>query len=54
MAGLRNLAIALVRLMGWTNIAAATNHYRAHPDHALQLLGLAIENASALPPGASQ
>ncbi|GAA2436636.1 ISAs1 family transposase [Actinomadura vinacea] len=42
MAGLRNLAIALVRLMSWTNIAAANDHYRANPDHALQLLDLAI------------
>ncbi|XRQ05933.1 ISAs1 family transposase [Actinomadura welshii] len=40
MAGLRNLAIALNHLMGWTNIAAANDHYRAHPDHALQLLDL--------------
>lgn len=42
MAGLRNLAIALTRLMGWTNIAAANDHYRSHPDHAIQLLDLAI------------
>lgn len=40
MAGLRNPAIALADLMGWTNIAAANDHYRAHPDHALQLLDL--------------
>ncbi|WP_165967060.1 ISAs1 family transposase [Actinomadura sp. 7K507] len=40
MAGLRNLAIALANLMGWTNIAAANDHYRAHPTHALQLLDL--------------
>ncbi|MEV4361331.1 hypothetical protein [Nonomuraea sp. NPDC049625] len=37
MAGLRNLAIGLARLTGWTNIAAATDHYRSHP--GLQLLG---------------
>lgn len=42
MASLRNLAIALQQAMGWTNHAAACDHYRAHPDHALQLLGLAI------------
>lgn len=42
MAGLRNLAIALIRLMNWTNIAKANDHYRANPDHALQLLDLAI------------
>ncbi|MCK2214777.1 ISAs1 family transposase [Actinomadura sp. ATCC 31491] len=39
MAGLRNLAIGLARLIGWTNIAAATDHYRSHPADALQLLG---------------
>jgi predicted transposase YbfD/YdcC len=39
MAGLRNLAIGLARLIGWTNIAAATDHYRSHPTDALQLLG---------------
>ena len=42
MASLRNLAIALQQAMGWTNHAAACDHYRAHPDHALQLLCLAI------------
>ncbi|MFI0425296.1 ISAs1 family transposase [Spongiactinospora sp. 9N601] len=40
MASLRNLAIGLVRLIGWTNIAAATDHYRSHPMDGLQLLGL--------------
>ncbi|MFG2071218.1 hypothetical protein [Nonomuraea maritima] len=40
MAGLRNLAIGLARLIGWTTIAAATDHYRSHPDDGLQLLGL--------------
>ncbi|MBN6054653.1 ISAs1 family transposase, partial [Nonomuraea sp. RK-328] len=39
MASLRNLAIALARLIGWTNIAAATDHYRSHPADGLQLLG---------------
>ncbi|MEV4019893.1 ISAs1 family transposase [Nonomuraea angiospora] len=39
MAGLRNLAIGLARLIGWTNIAAAIDHYRSHPADALQLLG---------------
>jgi predicted transposase YbfD/YdcC len=42
MAGLRNLAIALQHIMGWTNHAESCDHYRTHPDHALQLLGLAI------------
>ncbi|MFI7151817.1 ISAs1 family transposase [Nonomuraea sp. NPDC050022] len=40
MAGLRNLAIGLARLIGWTNIAAATDYYRSHPADGLQLLGL--------------
>ncbi len=40
MAGLRNLAIGLARLIGWTNITAATDHYRSHPADGLQLLGL--------------
>jgi|GEM_PF-1571139 hypothetical protein len=39
MATFRNLAISLSRLIGWNNIAAAIDHYRAHPDHGLQLLG---------------
>ncbi|MEV1245991.1 ISAs1 family transposase [Nonomuraea sp. NPDC049750] len=40
LASLRNLAIGLTRLIGWTNIAAATDHYRSHPADGLQLLGL--------------
>ncbi|MFE3455895.1 ISAs1 family transposase [Nonomuraea sp. NPDC059194] len=40
LASLRNLAIGLTRLIGWTNIAAATDHYRNHPADGLQLLGL--------------
>ncbi|MGW6499598.1 ISAs1 family transposase [Nonomuraea angiospora] len=40
MAGLRNLAIGLARLLGWTNITAATDHYRSHPGDGLHLLGL--------------
>ncbi|MET9069276.1 ISAs1 family transposase [Streptosporangium sandarakinum] len=40
MVSLRNLAIGLARLIGWTNIAAATDHYRSHPVDGLQLLGL--------------
>ncbi|MGW1554723.1 ISAs1 family transposase [Streptomyces sp. NPDC002346] len=42
MATLRNLAIGLIRQAGWTNIAAATDHYRSRTDHALQLLDLEI------------
>ncbi|MEU7829176.1 MULTISPECIES: hypothetical protein [unclassified Nonomuraea] len=37
MATLRNLAIGLARLIGWTNIAAATDHYRSHPADEPQL-----------------
>ncbi len=40
MATFRNLAIGLAHLAGWHNIAAALDHYRSRPDHALQLLGL--------------
>ncbi|WP_369394995.1 transposase [Streptomyces sp. CG1] len=40
MATLRNLAIGLIRQAGWTNITAATDHYRSRGDHALQLLDL--------------
>jgi predicted transposase YbfD/YdcC len=42
MASLRNLAIALQHTIGWTNHAEACDHYRAHPNDALQLLGLAM------------
>jgi predicted transposase YbfD/YdcC len=42
MASLRNLTIALQQTMGWTNHAEACDHYRARPDDALQLLGLAM------------
>ncbi|MFC5821025.1 ISAs1 family transposase [Nonomuraea harbinensis] len=40
MASLRNLAISLARLIGWTNIASAADHYRSHPADGLHLLGL--------------
>ncbi|MFD0661323.1 ISAs1 family transposase [Thermocatellispora tengchongensis] len=40
MAGLRNLAIGLARLLGWTNITSATDHYLSHPADGLHLLGL--------------
>jgi len=39
MASLRNLAIALLKLLGWTNIATATNHMRDHRQDTLTLLG---------------
>ncbi|MFF4352452.1 hypothetical protein [Streptomyces sp. NPDC001530] len=41
MATLRNLTVGLIRRAGWTNIAAATGHYRSRPDHATALLDLA-------------
>ncbi len=41
MATLRNLAVGLMRQAGWTNIAAAADHYRSRPDHATALLDLA-------------
>jgi predicted transposase YbfD/YdcC len=41
MATLRNLAIGLMRQAGWSNIAAAADHYRSRPDHATALLDLA-------------
>ncbi|MEV6039078.1 hypothetical protein AB0L65_48600 [Nonomuraea sp. NPDC052116] len=40
MAGLRNLAIGLARLIGWADIATATDHYRNHRTDGLQLLGV--------------
>ncbi|MEV5084197.1 hypothetical protein ACIQFZ_01320 [Streptomyces sp. NPDC093064] len=38
MAGLYNKALA--ELAGWRNHAAAVDHYRSHPDHALDLIKL--------------
>ncbi|MFH8737951.1 hypothetical protein [Streptomyces sp. NPDC017964] len=40
METIRNLAIGLTRQAGWTNSAAATDHYRSRTDHALPLLEL--------------
>ncbi|WP_420802716.1 transposase [Streptomyces cavernae] len=40
MATLRNLAIGLMRQAGWTNIAAAADHYRSRPHHATAMLRL--------------
>ncbi|MFC8370932.1 ISAs1 family transposase [Streptomyces sp. NPDC057239] len=42
MATMRNLAIGLMRQTGWTNIAAAADHYRSHSEHATAMLNLAI------------
>lgn len=38
MATLRNTAISLLRLAGWTNIAAALRHHARQPDRPLNLL----------------
>ncbi|MCT9010984.1 transposase [Streptomyces rhizosphaerihabitans] len=40
MATLRNLAIGLMRQAGWTNIAAAADHYRSRPQHVAAMLRL--------------
>lgn len=40
MATLRNLPIGLMRQAGWTNIAAAADHYRSRPQHAIVMLRL--------------
>ena len=40
MASLRSLAISLLRLTGWENIAQATRHMAAHRTDALNLIGL--------------
>lgn len=40
MASLRSLAISLLRLTGWGNIAQATRHMAAHRADALDLIGL--------------
>ncbi|MGV9567808.1 hypothetical protein [Streptomyces sp. NPDC003480] len=40
LATMPNLAIGLMRQAGWTNIAAAADHYRSHPDHAAAILDL--------------
>ena len=38
MATLRNTAISLLRIAGWTNIATALRHHAAHPDQAITCL----------------
>ena len=38
MASCRNLAISMLRIAGWDNIAAGLRHHARHPDHALKLL----------------
>lgn len=37
MATCRNLAISILRIGGWENIAAGLRHHARHPDHALTL-----------------
>ncbi|MFP8884398.1 ISAs1 family transposase [Streptomyces mangrovi] len=38
LATFRSLAIALANLAGWANLAAAADHYRSYPDHAIDLV----------------
>ncbi|WP_249026125.1 ISAs1 family transposase [Mycobacterium lacus] len=38
MAPCRNLAIGILRITGWDNIAAGLRHHATHPDHALKLV----------------
>lgn len=40
MAALRNVALALLRNAGWTNIAAALRHHGWQPGSGLRLLGI--------------
>jgi hypothetical protein len=35
MASLRNTAISVLRLAGWSNIAAALRHHARHPEQAI-------------------
>jgi len=42
MAALRSTHLALLRLAGWRNIAAAHRHYAWSPGKVLRLLGLAV------------
>lgn len=38
MATCRNLAISILRIAGWDNIAAGLRHHARHPDHALAIV----------------
>jgi len=40
MATLRNLSVSIISLMGWSSFVEANDHYRDHPRHALQAIGL--------------
>jgi hypothetical protein len=44
LAGVRNVALGLLRLAGHRNMAAAGRYYAAHPTEALALLGLSVQN----------
>ena len=44
MAALRNTTIGLLRAAGYANIAAACRRFAAHPDLALALIGIVLEN----------
>ena len=41
LAAIRNALLNLLRVAGWTNIAAALRHDRASVDNALRFLGVA-------------
>ena len=38
MATVRNTAISLLRMTGWTNIAAGLRHHARHPEHTITCL----------------
>lgn len=40
LAAIRNAILSLFRFHGWSNLAAATRHYAAHPQRTLRLLGV--------------
>ena len=42
MASARNQAINLIQVTGFTNIPEGNDHYKAHPEQALELLGLTM------------
>lgn len=41
---LRNAVLSLLRTSGNTGIAYALRHFAAHPDQALKLIGINLEN----------
>lgn len=40
LAAVRNAAIGLLRLLGWTNLAAALRHYSCRPNELFSILGI--------------